>query len=111
MNKIFLFLLPAISLAQEAVPVTQPNWVDNLSAKIPTSGPVLTVMVFLVGGFLDFLVRVKKTQKPLDLMIVASKVLASLSGLCLKLSNLIDKFLPQRSEEKKEDAPANPTNS
>lgn len=95
-----MFLIPCVVFAEDAVPKAA-SILDKLSALIPQDGNGLAVVLFILGGVIDIPMRLWKTQKPLDLMIVFSKILFSLGNLCLKVSNLLDKVLPNKSVEPK----------
>ena len=79
----------------------------EIAMTMVSSDPVLKAVATLSGlGAIDIAMRVFKTQKPLDLMIVISKAMNGLSkifilasDLCMKVSGLLDKFLPQRTKD------------
>lgn len=87
--------------AQEAVS-TLPA-LDNLADKIPQDGAMVTAIAAVVGFVLDLVLRLKGTRKPLDLLILIGKGFAGIGKIFFRLSNLMDKVLPQNSEVSKEE--------
>ncbi len=94
-------VLSTSAWAQEVV-ATLPV-LDQIAEKIPHDGAAVTAMALIVGFALDMIIRLKKTTKPLDLLILVGRGLRGVGNIFLKLSNLMDKILPQRSDEPKEE--------
>ncbi len=99
---ITLALVSTAALAQETVATTLPA-LDSIADKIPTEGATVTAITLVLGFALDLIFRLKNTRKPLDLLILIGRGFAGVGKIFLKLSNLFDKVLPQRSDEPKEE--------
>ena len=106
--KNLLWILFGVSIAafaqQVGVVVAEPkvaSVLDQISAHIPKDGQGLAILVFILGGVIDIPMRLWKTQKPHDLMSYVGRVLFALGNLCLALSSVIDKVIPQNSVEPK----------
>lgn len=72
------------------------EWInDVLSALGSVEGMTGTLIVVL-----EFVFRLLPTKKPLSVLHVVASVVKGLAAILTKLSSLLDKILPQNSEEK-----------
>lgn len=68
----------------------------------------LLAQVAIIGMVVDFALRLAKTDKPIDIMRVISRVLKLIGELCVVAAQFLDKVLPQRLSDKAKADPALP---
>lgn len=95
------FLMPVMAWAQE---VAEPSKFDQILAameKFFASLPQGGTAVVVIGGVVDFMLRMVKTEKPKSIAYAVAKMFHVLGDGFAKVAELMDKVLPQRTASKK----------
>jgi anaerobic C4-dicarboxylate transporter len=72
------------------------EWIQTvLNALTSVEGMTGTLIVVL-----EFVFRLLPTKKPLSVLRIVASVVKGLAAILSKLSNLLDKILPQNSQDK-----------
>lgn len=72
------------------------GWLQHFLGVISGSGVEGVIATIASLGVIDVIMRLIKTQKPVDVLRIISKFFVGLSAVLVKLAQLIDRIVPPR---------------